>query len=56
MKDNFLHYKLIGYVIYPMQPWFYSPFKDEKVGLPKYKAHWIYNLIKRRQWKELLEC
>jgi len=42
MKDNFLHYKLIGYVIYSMQPWFYSPFKGEKVGLPKYKAHWNF--------------
>jgi hypothetical protein len=25
-----------------MQPWFYSPFKGEKVGLPKYKTHWNF--------------
>jgi hypothetical protein len=34
MKGNFLRYKLIGNVAYPMQPWFYSPFKVEKYGLP----------------------
>jgi hypothetical protein len=25
-----------------MQPWFYSPFKGEKVELPKYKRHWNF--------------
>ncbi len=30
MKDKFLAYKLIGDVVYPMWPWFYFPFKDEK--------------------------
>ena len=29
-----LPYKLIGDVAYPMRPWFYSPFKGEKDGLP----------------------
>jgi hypothetical protein len=42
-NDKFLLYKLIGNVVYPMQPWFYSPFKGEKNGLPRYKTHW--NLI-----------
>jgi hypothetical protein len=27
---------------YPMQPWFYYPFKGERDGLPKYKAHWNF--------------
>jgi hypothetical protein len=39
MKNKFLPYKLMGNATYPMQPWFYSPFKGEKNGLPKYKAH-----------------
>jgi hypothetical protein len=42
MKDKFLLYKLIGDVAYPIQPWFYSPFKGEKDGLPRYKAHWNF--------------
>jgi hypothetical protein len=40
LKNNFLHYKLIGNVVYPMRQWFDSPFKGEKDGLPRYKAHW----------------
>ncbi len=40
MKNKFLFYKLIGDIVYPMQPWFYSPFKSEKNGLLRYKAHW----------------
>jgi hypothetical protein len=39
MKDKFLLHKLIKNVAYPMQPWFYSPFKGEKDGLLKYKTH-----------------
>jgi len=39
MKDKFLPYKLIGDVAYLMRPWFYSPFKDDKDGLQRYKAH-----------------
>jgi hypothetical protein len=42
MKDNFLPYKLIGDATYQMWPWCYSPFKDEKDGLPRYKTHWIF--------------
>jgi hypothetical protein len=41
MKDKFLPYKLIKDV-YPMRPWFYSPFKGEKDGEPKYKRHWNF--------------
>jgi hypothetical protein len=39
MKDKFLPYKLIGDATYQMWAWYYSPFKDEKDGLPRYKAH-----------------
>jgi hypothetical protein len=42
MKDKFLLYKLIGDVAYPIRPWFYSPFKDAKDGLPRYKTHWNF--------------
>jgi len=43
MKEFFkLYDKLIGDVVYPMHPWFYSPFKDEKNGLSRYKAHWNF--------------
>jgi hypothetical protein len=41
-KDELLLHKLIRNVTYPMWPWFYSPFKGEKDGLPKYKAHWNF--------------
>jgi hypothetical protein len=34
MNDKFSPYKLIEDVVYPMQPWFYSPFKGEKYGFP----------------------
>jgi hypothetical protein len=34
-----LPYKLIGDAACSMQPWFYSPFKGEKEGLPRYKQH-----------------
>jgi hypothetical protein len=46
MKDKFLPYKLIGYATYQIWPWCYSLFKDEKDGLPRYKAHW--NFIQSR--------
>jgi hypothetical protein len=39
MKDKFSPYKLIGDVVYPMQPWFYYLFEGEKDGLPIYKTH-----------------
>jgi hypothetical protein len=39
MKDKFLPYKLIGDATYPMWPWFYFPFQNEKDGLPRYKTH-----------------
>jgi hypothetical protein len=42
MKDKFLLYKLIGDVVYLIRPWFYSPFKGEKNGLPRYKTHWNF--------------
>jgi hypothetical protein len=42
MKDKFLPYKLIGDATYQMWPWCYSPFKDEKDGMPRYKAHWNF--------------
>jgi hypothetical protein len=42
MKNIFLPYKLIGDVTYPMQPSFNSPFKGDKDGLPRYKAHWNF--------------
>jgi hypothetical protein len=46
MKDELLLRKLIRNVVYPMQPWFYSPFQGEKDGLPIYKHIGIlYNLI-----------
>jgi hypothetical protein len=37
VKEKFLPYKLIDNAAYPMRPWFYSPFKIEKEGLPQYK-------------------
>jgi hypothetical protein len=42
MKDKFLPHKLIRNVVYPMRPWFYSPFKGEKDGLLRYKTHWNF--------------
>ncbi len=42
MKEKFLPYKLMGNLVYPMWPWFYSPFKGEKDGLPRYKTHWNF--------------
>jgi hypothetical protein len=33
---------LIGDVAWPMQPWFYSPFKGEKDELLRYNAHWNF--------------
>jgi hypothetical protein len=41
MKDKFLPYKLTKDATYPMQPWFYFPFKGEKHGLLTYKAHYL---------------
>jgi len=32
MNGAFLLYKLISDVAYPMHPWFYYPFKGEKIG------------------------
>jgi hypothetical protein len=49
MKDKFLPYKLTKDATYPMQPWFYFPFKGEKHGLLTYKAHYLancYNMAK----------
>ena len=42
MKGKLLPYKLMGDATYPMRPWFYSPFKGEKDGLPRVKAHWNF--------------
>ena len=42
MKGELLPYKLIGDAAYPMRPWFYSSFKDEKDELPRTKAHWNF--------------
>jgi hypothetical protein len=39
MKDTFSPYNLIGNVVYPMQPWFYSLSKAGKGELPIYKMH-----------------
>jgi hypothetical protein len=42
ISGAFLAYKLIGDVAYPMKPWFYSPFKGEKEGMSRAKAHWNF--------------
>ena len=42
MRGELLPYKLMGDAAYPMRPWFYSPFKGEKDGLPRAKAHWNF--------------
>jgi DDE superfamily endonuclease len=42
VKGAFLPYRFIGDVAYSMRPWFYSPFKGEKEGLPRRKAHWNF--------------
>jgi hypothetical protein len=42
IKNKFLPSKLIRDVTYPMQLWFYSPFKGEKDGLSRYKSHWNF--------------
>jgi hypothetical protein len=56
MKSAFLPYPLIGDATYPMRPWFYSPFKGEKEGLPKAKIIGTsYNLIPKWQCKGLLK-
>jgi hypothetical protein len=39
MKEKFLFDKLIRDDVHPIQPWFYSPFKDENDGLLIYKTH-----------------
>jgi hypothetical protein len=39
MNGIFLPYKLIGDATYPMKPWFCSPFKGEKEGLPRTKIY-----------------
>jgi len=41
-EEKSLPYMLIVNVIYSMWPWFFSTFKAEKDGLPKYKAHWHF--------------
>jgi hypothetical protein len=35
-----------------MQPWFYSPFKSEKVGLPKYTTHWNFIQLSKKMSME----
>jgi len=42
MKGAFLPYKLIENATYPMKPWFYSPFKGEKDGLPRAETYWNF--------------
>ena len=42
MSGAFLPYKFIGDAAYPMRPWFYSPFKGEKMGLSKEKQYWNF--------------
>jgi hypothetical protein len=42
MSGQLAPYKLVGDAAYPMRPWFYSPFKGEKEGLPRAKAHWNF--------------
>ena len=42
MRGSFLRFKFIGDATYPMWPWFYSPFKGEKYGLSRRKAHWNF--------------
>jgi hypothetical protein len=42
ISGAFLPYKLIGDAAYPMRPWFYSPFKGEKEGMSRAKAHWNF--------------
>jgi len=42
MRGKFLPFKFIGDAAYPMRPWFYSPFKGEKDGLPREKSYWNF--------------
>jgi hypothetical protein len=42
MRGAFFPYKFIGDAAYPMRPWFYSPFKGEKEGMSREKAHWNF--------------
>jgi len=42
MRGSFLPFKFIGDASYPMQPWFYSPFKGERDSLPRRKVHWNF--------------
>jgi hypothetical protein len=39
MKGAFLPFKFIDDAAYPIRTWFYSPFKGEKGGMPRTKAH-----------------
>ena len=42
MRGALLPYKFIGDAAYLMRPWFYSPFKGEREGLSREKAHWNF--------------
>jgi hypothetical protein len=47
MKDKFSPYKLIGDVVYPMLPWFYSLFKGGRRWIANIQStfEFLYNLV-----------
>lgn len=44
IKCELLPYKHVGDIVYPMRPWYDSPFKCEKYGLSRVKLHWNFFL------------
>jgi hypothetical protein len=42
MRGLILPFMFIGDAIYPMWPWYYSPFKEEKNSLLRRKVHWNF--------------
>jgi hypothetical protein len=42
MKGAYLPFKFISDATYLIRPWFYSPFKGKKDGMPRAKAHWNF--------------
>jgi hypothetical protein len=42
MERKYMPYKLIGDAAYPVRPWMYCPFKEQKDGLSRCRANWNF--------------
>jgi hypothetical protein len=47
VRGTFLPFKVIDDVVYFTRPWFYSPFKGEKDGMPRINQSNIQMIIER---------